>query len=385
MQTNGNTPCDKSVVVALPGQYLGHVIPGTFFCVGGLWLCVEIGFRIRRRQQGQALGHGQALGGGASSPPPRLISALLASCILLACMVGVIIEADFTTGWWNTNTPDCFRNHANDTNRDALLRCSTYPLMGHLNRYGHSEHQTVYALFALPNVLSLLHRGASHLASSPGAPTLPNVSLERVGFVFAFFGSHVIWNNHASAMQMNPCWDPPSMDAMKMNMHWHLLLGQVNVFSAFVASISLIQKNLDPGVFIGAVMVWQGFTFWTVATATYSGGDTYGNGPNKGRWLPDPEKVARDSSMCVEVGEICEVSKLNLGVSEMKGHAVAVVLLCGVLALGCGGSLALVGWFLAGRCGGGGERRKPSAMQYEMVNRAADARSEGEEDAYQCQ
>ena len=79
----------------------------------------------------------------------------------------------------------------------------------------------------------------------------------------------------------------------------------------------------------------------------------------------------------MEVGEICEVSKLNLDVSEIKGHAVAVVLLCGVLAIGCGGSLALVGWFLAGRCGGG-ERKKASAVQYEMVSRTA---SDGEEHA----
>lgn len=308
MQNNGKT-CHQTVVVDVPGQYLGHAIPGTFLCVIGLLLCVEIGFRKRRRQQqhadmdhvpsrslsrlGQARGHGQldgqAPGGGASSPPPPpLLSGPLALCALICMVVGVIIEADFTNGWWNTNTPDCFRNHANNTNRDVLLRCSTYPLKGHLNKYGHSEHQTVYSMFALPLVLSLLHRGASHLASSP---SLPTASLERVGFVFAFFGSHVIWNNHASAMQMNPCWDPPSMDVMSLNMHWHLLLGHVNLFSAFVASISLIQKNLDPGVSIGAVLAWQGFTFWMVATTMYSGGDGWGYGPSKGRWLPDPKKV----------------------------------------------------------------------------------------------
>ena len=112
----------------------------------------------------------------------------------------------------------------------------------------------------------------------------------------------------------------------------------------------------------------------------YSGGDTFGNGPSQGRWLPDPIKVASDSSLCVGVGEICEVSKLDLDVSEMKGHAVAVVLLCGVLALGVAVPLSLVGWFLAGWCGGG-KRMKASAVQYEMVSRTADARSDGEEDA----
>ena len=202
MLTNGKTTCPKSVVLGeVPGLYLGHAIPGTFFCVLGLLMCVEIGFRKRRRQQHADTDHvpsssespsrlGQARGQGASSPPPpQLISAPLALCGVLTCMVGVIIEADTVNGWWNTNTPECFRNHANDTNREFLVRCSTYPLVGHLNRYGHSEHQTVYSMFALPAVLSLLHRGASHLASSPGAPTPPTASLERVGFVFAFFGS----------------------------------------------------------------------------------------------------------------------------------------------------------------------------------------------------
>jgi hypothetical protein len=291
-------------------------------------------------------------------------------------MIGIFLETNGS--WWDTTEPECFRAKVAACDKGncsfypkggllnaTLSKCSMYPLRGHVKKHGHSEHQALYLVFSLPAILSLLHQGAQCMApymsqkqqrrqqDTPGLPpTAPTALLERFGFIGAFYASYLIWTNHASAMLTNPCWDTLSKHVMALNMLWHVLLSNVNLFSAGIAATALLNTSrLDSALAIGIVLIWQGLTFVLIANAMYAGdnwskGGWSHRGPPLGRWLPNPKVRIKDNVVCKTVADSCSFSPGDLDIASMKGHAVALVCMLMLLAGVVGTVLSLAGWVL---------------------------------------
>ena len=410
---NNKPPCNTSVSIVPPGMYLGHVLPGAFMLAIGACLCVEIGLRSRwyiNINKTNILTN-MNINMFKQHHPKPILSIPLALAIVTVCIIGIFLEIN--DSWWDTSRPECFRAKVQTYNvsssvRAKLSECAVYPLRGNVNNNGHSEHQALYSVCSLPAILSLLHQGAQYMTSvmaqkkqqqqqqhhqqhEEKAPVLhvaaihvteeareapPTALLERFGFIGCFYASYLLWTNHASAMVMNPCWDLLSTHVMSLNRLWHVLLSNINLFSAGIAATTLLNTSrLDSALAIGILFIWQGLTFFVIANAMYAGDD----GPVVGRWLPNPRWYAfRDSSLCKKIENSCFLHPKDLDVGSMKGHAVALVCMLMLLSGIVGTILSLVGWWAGdlycccccsrtccSRCGK--MEKKKKNVGYEMV------------------
>ena len=338
--------CSHLTAQKIPGTYQGHILPGSLFLVIGILHLLEIGIKsytINRHPHPQS-----------SIPMSSLPGAL---CLIVAPIIGIWAEQHGT--FWSTSEVECFRNYARngtatvDTkNPTDLAKCAFYPLQGTINKWGHSEHMALYFTFAMPAVLNLFSRAVHKYIPPLSSST---ALLERFMYVCTFFVQYIMWSHHASAMDVDPCWNQNTKHVMALNMLWHMLLAYVNLMLAGFAGFSIVQpKKWEPIIFVWIGLIWQGSMFVLIAVTNYAGG----HNESRGRWLPDPTLFLRHPAVCVEAAQSCGLASTyiaevngrlhliptyDISIEDLKGHGVALFaflsgcsMLVGVLCMALG-------------------------------------------------
>ena len=314
------------------------MFPGAAGLILGALLCLQVGVISRNAAQTTSTST-------STTTPVTLpvFSIPLAVAIICVCLVGLIGEDRGII--WKTSSAECFRQYVdnvtalNDLKSTGL--CALYPLNGEMKN-NNTQHQAMYMIFICPAVVNLVYRMARCMCQivPPGL-----LMLERYALLFSFAVKSVIWREHASRMEMDPCWDEHTKNMMTLNVMWHTrhtMLANISFITAVIAVFLMLRPTKwDPILAVGAAIMWQGMVMLLVGDALYGGSD--GSPGGNGRWLPEPTGNFQ-AELCRAAAQRCDFDGGSLNAEAMNDYGIALFAITSVVSVFAGIASMLVGW-----------------------------------------